>query len=176
MRLSLLTSVLVALFLAAGCGGDEESSSQAWVNDFCSAAADWRTSLEDTVSQFQSPTDLSADSVRGAIDDGLEATETFVDDVRALGRPETEAGQEAAAVVDSMTSEIQSTVDDLRSTFDSGGDSLPELVGKLSQASEQIDQMGQELQSSLDELEGLDGGQELTDELESNEDCDAARS
>ena len=162
MRLPLLTSLFVALVLAAGCGGEEESSSQAWVNDFCSAAADWRTSLEDTVSQFQSPTDLSADSVRGAIDDGLEATETFVDDVRALGRPETEAGQEAAAVVDSMTSDIQSIVDDLRANFESGGDSLPELVGKLSQASEQINQMGQELQGSLDELE-------------SNEDCAAAR-
>lgn len=166
--------LLVVLFLAAGCGGDDESSTQAWTNDFCSASADWRSSLEDIVGQFESPSDLDEDSIRGAIDDGLEATETFVDEVESLGPPETEAGQEAAGILDSMTSSIQTTADDLRSTFE-GADSLQDLVAVAGQAASQIGQLEQELQSSLDELENLETG-ELGDELQSNEDCDAARS
>jgi hypothetical protein len=164
----------VGLLLAAGCGGDDESSSEAWTNDFCSAAADWRSSLEGIVGQFQNPSDLDADSIQGAIDDGLEATETFVDDVESLGPPETEARQEAAGILDSMTSSIQTTADDLRTTFE-GADSLQDLVARAGQAASQIGQLEQELQSSLDQLENLDTG-ELGDELESNEDCDAARS
>jgi hypothetical protein len=109
------------------------------------------------------------------VDDGLEATEQFVDDVRSLGRPETEAGQQAADVVDSMADEVESTADDLRETFDSGGDSLPEMISKLSAAGTQIVQMGQDVQASLTELQDLDGGGELRSEVEANSDCDAAR-
>jgi methyl-accepting chemotaxis protein len=174
MRRFLTPTLLVALFLAAGCGGEEESSSKAWANDFCSAAADWRSSLEEIVSQFQNPSDLNADSIQGALDDGLEATETFVDDVDSLGPPETEARQEAASILDSMTSSIRTTADELRSTLE-GADSLQDLVGQAGQAASQIGQLEQELQSSLDQLENLDTG-ELKGELESNDDCDTARS
>jgi uncharacterized phage infection (PIP) family protein YhgE len=169
------TALVAASVLAAGCGGDDESASEEWVSGLCSAAADWRASLEGTVNQFQNPSDLTAESLRSAVDDGLDATETFVDEVRSLGRPETEAGQEAAQIVDSMATDVQSTADDLRETFDSGGDSLTELISKLSAASTQITQMGQDLQSSLDEIRSLEGGDELRDEIDSNEDCDAAR-
>ena len=174
MRRLLAPILLLALVLAAGCGGEEESSSEAWTNDFCSTAADWRSSLEDIVGQFQNPSDLNADSIQGAIDDGLEATETFVDDVESLGPPETEARQEAAGILDSMTSSIKTTADELRSTFE-GADSLQDIVAQAGQAASQIGQLEQELQSSLDQLENLDTG-ELKDELESNDDCDAARS
>lgn len=174
MRQVALICAVGLLLLAAGCGGEDESSTEAWSNDFCSASADWRSSLEDIVSQFQSPSDLDADSIQGAIDDGLEATESFVDEVESLGAPETEAGQEVAGILDSMTSSIQTTADDLRSTFE-GADSLQDLVARAGEAASQIGQLEQELQSSLDEIENLNTG-ELRDELESNEDCDAARS
>jgi hypothetical protein len=169
------TTVVCVLVLAAGCGGDDESASEEWVSGLCSAAADWRSSLEETVGQFQNPSDLTAESLRSAVDDGLEATESFVDDVRSLGAPETEAGQEASQIVDSMATEVQSTADDLRQTFDTGDDSLTDLISKLSAASTQITQMGQDLQTSLAELQSLEGGEELRDELDANEDCDEVR-
>lgn len=173
-----LLVLAVALVPAAGCGGDdddggEESSSQAWVDDFCSAAADWRTSLEDVVSGV-SPSDLSAEGIQDAIDEGLDSTESFLDDVRGLGRPDTEAGQQVEEIVDSMADSVQSAVDDLRSEFE-GVDSLPDLIAKVPQATSQLDGLEQELQGSLDELESVDTG-ELQQELESNEDCAAARS
>ena len=45
----------------------------------------------------------------------------------------------------------------------------------MPQATAQLDSLQQELQSSLDELESVDAG-ELKSELESNEDCAAAKS
>ena len=75
-----LICVIGLLLLAAGCGGDDESSTQAWADDFCSAAADWRSSIDGIVGEFQSPSDLSADTVQEAVDEGLDATQTFLDD------------------------------------------------------------------------------------------------
>lgn len=172
MSRALLICVVGLLVLAGGCGGDEdESAGEAWAGDFCSAAGDWRATLDEIVGQFQSPSDLSADSVRGAVDDGLDATQTFLDELDSLGSPETEGGQEAAEIVDSMKSTIQTTADDLRGEFESDTDSLPELLAKLGQASGDLEQMVQELQGSLQQLETL----ELGDALETNEDCEAAQ-
>jgi hypothetical protein len=178
VKRALAGSVLlaIALALAAGCGGgddEEQSSSQAWVNDFCSAAADWRSSLEDVV-QGLSPSDLSEDGIRNAVDQGVNVTESFLDDVRGLGAPDTEAGQQAKDIVDSMAASVQSTVDDLQGMVADSG-SLQDLIAKIPQASSELGQLQQDLQSSLDDLENLDTG-ELRDELESNDDCTAARS
>ncbi len=171
---AILICIVGSLALAAGCGGDEESASESWTNGFCSAAAEWRTSLEGIVGQFQSPSDLNADSIQGAIDEGLEATDSFLNEVDELGAPETEAREEAAAIVDSMTSSISTTADELGATFE-GSDSLQDLIAQAGQAASQIGQLEQELQSSLTQLEDLDTG-ELSAELQSNEDCAAARS
>jgi hypothetical protein len=176
MRLALIP-ILAALVLAAGCGGggddESESPAQAWSDDFCSAAADWRASLDDVISGL-SPSDLSEDGIRGAVDEGLDATESFLADVRGLGAPDTEAGQEVEAIVDDMAASVQSTVDDLRASVDEA-ESLPDLLGTVTEAGAQIGGLENELQSSLDELESVDTG-ELREELEANGDCDAARS
>ncbi len=177
MRLALLPVLVAALLVAAACGGGDEGepTSEAFAEDFCSAAADWRAKLEAVVSGIASPSSLSADGIRDAVDDGLEATETFIDEVEELEAPETEAGQEVEAIVDSMAGSVQSTVDELRSEFDDGSDSVQDLLGKVAQAGTQIGQLQQDLQSSIAELENVDTG-ELRSELESNEDCAAARS
>ena len=163
------------VLFAGGCGGEEESASEAWAGDFCSAAADWRSSIDEAIAQVGDPAaDPSFDSLRGAIDDGLAATETFVEDVRALGPPETEAGQEAAGIVDSMTSDLESDVDQLRSALETETQSVPELLEKAGQATSLVGQMAQQLQGSVQELEGLEPADELQTALEENEDCDAA--
>lgn len=176
MKRAFLTGLVAVLIVAAGCGGgdDEQSPQEAWAGDFCSAAADWRGQLEDIVGQFQSPADLTADSIRAAVDEGVEATRTFVDDIRGLGPPETEASQEAGQILDAVTSDLESTADDLSSTFDSSGDSLQELLGQVAQAGSQLSALTTELQSSLTQLEDLQGGQ-LRDAIESNSDCQTAR-
>jgi hypothetical protein len=98
-----------------------------------------------------------------------------VEDVRGLGAPDTEAGQQVASIVDDMSSTIESTAGDVRSTLDASGDSLPALLASLASLSGQLQEMGQQLQGSLGELEDVEGG-ELKDALESNDDCSAARS
>ena len=180
MRLAVLPLLLVALVLAAGCGGDDddggsgEASPQAWADDFCSAAADWRTTLEDIVNGFDSPSDLNADSIEDAVDEGLDATESFLDDVRGLEAPDTEAGEQVQGIVADMASSVESTADDLGEALGDSS-SLQDLFAAAPQVVASVEGLEQELQSSLAELESVDSG-ELRGELESNEDCAAAQS
>jgi hypothetical protein len=178
VKLLVSTALLaLALILAAGCGGDDDddqTSSQAWADDFCSAAADWRSSLDDIISGFGSPSDLNEDAIRDAVDEGLDTTEQFLEDVKGLGTPDTEAGQEVKGIVDDMSASVQTTVDDLRDTLGDSS-SLQDLLVAAPQAAAQLGDLEQELQTSLDELENVDTG-EFKSELESNEDCAAAQS
>lgn len=178
VKLLVSTALLaLALVLAAGCGGDDDddqTSSQAWADDFCSAAADWRSSLDDIISGFGSPSDLNEDAIRDAVDEGLDTTEQFLEDVKGLGTPDTEAGQEVKGIVDDMSASVQTTVDDLRDTLGDSS-SLQDLLVAAPQAAAQLGDLEQELQTSLDELENVDTG-EFKSELESNEDCAAAQS
>jgi hypothetical protein len=172
---AILTVLAAGVLVVAGCGGEEESASEAWAGDFCSAAAVWRSSIDEAIAQVGDPADLSFNSLRGAIDDGLAATETFIDDVRALGPPETEAGQEAAGIIDSMADDLDADVDELRSALETETESAPELLEKAGQASTLIGEMAEQLQGSVQELEGLEPADELRSALEENEDCEAAR-
>lgn len=181
MRLAVLPLLLVALVLAAGCGGDDDddealgdASPQVWADDFCSAAADWRTTLEDIVNGFDSPSDLNADSIEDAVDEGLDATESFLDDVRGLEAPDTEAGEQVQGIVADMASSVESTADDLGEALGDSS-SLQDLFAAAPQVVASVEGLEQELQSSLAELESVDSG-ELRGELESNEDCAAAQS
>jgi hypothetical protein len=181
MRLAVLPFLLVSLVLAAGCGGDDDggggsddASPQAWADDFCSAAADWRTTLEEIVSGFDSPSDLNAESIEDAVDAGLDATESFVDDVRGLGAPDTEGGEQVRGIVDDMASSVESTADDLGAALGDSS-SLQDLIAAVPVVVASVEGLQQALQSSLDELESVDTG-ELRGALDSNEDCAAARS
>lgn len=161
--------------LAAGCGGEGESASEAWAGDVCSAAADWRTALDEAAAAFSNPEELSAESVRAAVDDGLEATATFVEELRAAGPPETEAGAEAGAVVESLSDGLEADVEELRAALGDESGSLSELLQQASGVAALAAEMVQEVESSLLQLEELEPAQELADAIEANEDCDEAR-
>lgn len=175
MRRTFLPALVVTLALAAGCGGEDEPAGEAWAGDVCSAAADWRAALEEAAEELSNPEELSVESVRAAVDDGLEATETFVERLRAAGPPETEGGAEADAVVESLSDQLEAEVEELRTALAGETGSLPELLQQASEVAALAAEMAQEVQSSLQQLEELQPGQELADAIEANEDCDEAR-
>jgi ABC-type glycerol-3-phosphate transport system substrate-binding protein len=97
-RISGLLAVgVTAVALAAGCGGDDDSGSSAttdWANGVCEAISTWGDSVESTGESLRSGA-TNADDLREAVDEFEQATQTFVDDLRKLGKPDTEAGDKA---------------------------------------------------------------------------------
>ena len=172
---ALLAVVAALALVAAGCGGDDEAASDdsavEWADAFCSAVVTWTNDLQAIGDMFDDPSSLSIDSLRDAGDDVTAATDRFVEDVRALGRPETEAGEE----VESSVEALADTVDAERAKIEEaleGSDGVTEALGAASTISASIAAMATAFQETFAEIDQADGSNELESAFEEADSCD----
>ena len=101
--------------IAAGCGGSSDSTStdasptSEWADGLCSAINTWTASISSIGDTIKSG-DISKDSLTSAVDDAKSATETLTSDLEGLGKPDTEAGQEAKDSIDKLSTDLQAEV------------------------------------------------------------------
>ena len=112
-----------AALLAADCGGSNDSGDSStdasptaeWADGLCSAISTWTTSISSIVDPIKSG-DISEGSLTTAVDDARSATETLTSDLEELGKPDTEAGQEAKDTVDKLSTDLNAK-GELQSAF-----------------------------------------------------------
>jgi hypothetical protein len=170
-RLIVVGLLAVAL---AGCGGDDDgggSSATEWAGGLCTAITDWTQSVETTSDSLRSG-NLTEASLKEAAEDFKSATEQFVDDVRGLGTPDTEAGEQAKEEIDKLADSVDENVAKIDEAVDGGGG----LAATVSAVTAALSAMGQQLASTFTALEGLDAGGELEDAFRDAESCDELQS
>src|SRR5688572_16676197 len=100
MRRTGILLVVSALLLAAGCGGADESSAEAWADDVCGSLNGW---FLDVDAALEGLTDEGLQLDGADVDEAVEAvgdaTDELGNDLDELEPPETESGQEAEEVV-----------------------------------------------------------------------------
>jgi uncharacterized phage infection (PIP) family protein YhgE len=174
LRAALKVAVVAAFALAAGCGGgDDASATEQWASSACSAVNTWTSSIEsigDTLKE-----DPTKEGVDKAYDDLMSSTQTLVDDLKGLGRPETEAGQEAEAAINALADDFDQSLEEMKTAIDdaSGASSV---LSAISVVSANLATMGDDVSSTVDMLEQLEGGQELKDAFDKAESCADLRS
>lgn len=171
MQLALLIPVVVGMLLAAGCGGDdgtEASGTTDWANGVCTAVTTWTESLRSAASSVTA--DPSRDSLESAVDDVESATETLTEDLRGLGRPDTEAGEEAQQTVEQLSDDLNDDVQEIETAVDdvSGASDIPSAVSTISAT---LMSMGNQISSAFDELEQVDDTGELRNAFEQADAC-----
>jgi hypothetical protein len=177
MRFAALAAAAISvavLTLAAACGGDSDSSGEAaaedWAGDVCSAITTWRSSLADVAQTLQQG-GITQESANDAVDEARDATNTFVDDLRGLGRPDTESGQEAQQTLDNLADDLE----DGRKQVDDaveGADTLQDLLAAVPTITQALTTMTGDVSDSFSTLQGLDPGGELEDAFQQSESCD----
>ena len=100
-RTSPLVLLLVVLVAGCGGGGSSGSSTTDWANGFCSAITSWTTSIQTAGKSLQGG-NVSEESLKSAANDINGATSTFADDLKSLGKPDTDSGQQAKESVDQL--------------------------------------------------------------------------
>jgi hypothetical protein len=79
--------VAAALSLSAvGCGSKDQPSTAEWVDGVCAAMVTWTGSVKSSAQSIQGG-NLSEGSLKGAVDDVKEATDTLESDLKDLGGP-----------------------------------------------------------------------------------------
>lgn len=175
-RLIVVSAVVVAAILAAGCGGssDSDSSSDAspaseWASGLCSAITTW-TSAISSIGDSVRGGDLSMDTLTTVVDDARAATETFTSDLEALGKPDTEAGQQAKESIDQLSSAVKDEVATIEESLDeaSGVAGILKAVPAVTAA---LAKMGTEVSSTISDLESLDAKGEFESAFEDSSSC-----
>lgn len=167
--------LLLAATVLTGCGGGDSSSSGStstseWADGLCSSIVDWTDSVSSAATSLKGD-NLSEDSVKGAVDDVGDATDTFVDDVKDLGTPDTEAGQKAKASLDKLANNLDKELAEIRSAANYYTIGVSGAVSALTTISENFSMMGQQISSTFRELEQLDAQGELADAFEQSDSC-----
>jgi methyl-accepting chemotaxis protein len=175
----LLVPALATIVLAAGCGGDgnggdESTSPTEWADGLCSSITTWTDSLQSTTDSLRSG-NLTEDSLRSAADDVKSSTETFVDDVKGLGKPDTESGQQAEDLVDGLGDDLDEGAQKIESTIEGVSDPSG-ILNAVSVVSGTIQTMSQQVSSTLQQLRQLDPAGDLAQGFQEAESCDVIQS
>jgi DNA-binding FrmR family transcriptional regulator len=175
-RAALAALVLaVAVGLASGCGGSDDggadtSATTEWAGDLCSAITTWTQSLTDSVDSLGAGS-VTRDSLQGVVDDASGATQSFMDELEALGRPDTAAGEQAEETVaqlrDELSEQVQAIEDALEGVSGAGG-----VLTAVSAVSGALAEMGRQLSAAFGDLQQLDAQGELEDAFREAPSCD----
>jgi hypothetical protein len=162
--------VVALALLAAGCGSDKSSepdSTTDWANSLCSAITTYRTSVTDAVNSFKD--NVSKEGLDDAANKVKDATESFLDETKSLGKPNTDAGDQARATLDTLSDQLNSDLDTVKAADGTGlVQSLSTVTGALATAQTQI-------QTAFNQLKGLDAQGELSDAFEQASACESLR-
>lgn len=177
MRKALAVVALTLLVgIAASCGGDDEAEDNptaAWAGGFCTAVSSWQDELESIASRFSDASDLSQEGIQSAADDARSATDQLVDDLRELGRPETDSGDEVQSAVDGLSTTVESEAAKIEETAD-GVSGLTDVPGAITTISTSVSTMLAALSDTLTTIRGpdVDVEGELEAAFEDSPECD----
>jgi hypothetical protein len=177
-RLVVLGAAVGALALvAAGCGGDDESSGSGatepatWAAGFCQAVEQLGKSVSEAGAGLAGDGLPSRDELVEAIDSAAAAVDQFKDDVSALGAPDVPSGEEIKSSLETASDDARQAFDDAKADVDDEIDSATDVAaaaGAIAQATQQALAAIGEATSGLQELDA-DGT--LRAELEDAAEC-----
>ena len=182
-----LTFALAACFasfvlFAAGCGGDDESSSQTsieastgastgeWAESFCSALRTWKDDLEEAAEPLTDLSSLSEESLQQAADDAKTATETLSDSLNGLGRPDISSGEQVRSSVQDLARDVENGADEIETAVE-GVASVADIPSAIDTITTTVTDMGTEVDGAVQTLEDADPSGELVSAFADADSC-----
>jgi hypothetical protein len=169
--------ILMSAFSLSGCGGDDGSdttSPSEWADTLCTDLSQWKSSVTSIAASFGGG-NLSQQQVQNAANDFADATETLVGDLQDLGRPETEAGQQAQDEVNRLADELQTGIGEVERAA-AGSSSAADARQAVSAISATVMTLSNQVSSSVMSVEQLDPQGELQTAVEQSDACNDLRS
>jgi hypothetical protein len=170
MRRASLVAACCLAVLAAGCGGDD-SSAEAWADDFCTAVDDWRERVQDAAAELAEPTTLSEEQLDESIREAVAASDDLLADLGELGLPELEAPDEIEQELDHLESVLRERAGNARAGIDQPASSVSEALARLAALSRELAAAAETIELTIEKLRALDPAGELKQALESSDAC-----
>jgi Flp pilus assembly pilin Flp len=165
-----LVPAVVAVVLASGCGGSSDKTSATdWANNLCSAITTWSDSVKSSANSLKGG-NLSESGLKSASTDIKDASNKLVDDLKGLGKPDTEAGQQAKDAVDKLSSQVDNDVQEMQSAVDKVS-GVSGVLAAVSSVSATLSTMATQISSAASTLEQTDTKGELQQAFKDASSC-----
>ncbi|MBA3384497.1 MAG: hypothetical protein H0T20_07575 [Actinobacteria bacterium] len=174
MRRAVLIAAFCLAVLAAGCGGDD-SSAEAWADDFCTAVEDWRERVQDAAGQLAEPATLSEEQLDDSIRQAVAASDDLLADLGELDVPDVEARDEIEQELDHLESVLRERAANARAGIDQPAGSVSEALARLAALSRELSAAAASIELTIEKLRGFDPAGELKQTLESSDACASLR-
>jgi hypothetical protein len=169
-RILLVSLIVSAALLVAGCGGSSSNTKSAddWASGLCTALTTWTNSVKTAGNSLKG--NVSKDSLKSATDDIKSATDTLAGDLKDLGKPDTKSGQDAKNAIDELSSEIKGDVNDMESAVnDASG--VQGAITAASSVGTTLTKMGNQITATASKLDQADPAGELKKAFQNSSDC-----
>jgi hypothetical protein len=159
---------IVAIVIAAVAmrlSDDGPPSTQEWADEVCTSLSDWRDSITSLADVGGEP--LTADSLRDRLSEAEDATSELVAQLRDLGAPDLESGDELKEELDDATAELESSFDALQESAEQAADApAGEFLGELAELASDFAALQTAIGQTVTTLENADVAEESKAELE----------
>ena len=99
---------------------DDPETTTGWAGSVCSSLTDWRSSIASLADPGDEP--LTAETLRDRLDQADDATSDLVDELRDLGPPDLDAGDEVQQALDSAAAGLAASYEDVQSSAEEAAD------------------------------------------------------
>jgi hypothetical protein len=174
MRRAVLVAAFCLAVLAAACGGDD-SSAEAWADDFCTAVEDWRERVQDAAGRLAEQETFSEEELDDAIHEAVAAYDDFLADLGELGPPDVQARDGIEQELDHLESVLRERAANARAGIDQPAGSLSEALGRLAALARELAASAATIEETIANLRQRDPAGELQEALESSDACASLR-
>jgi gas vesicle protein len=159
--------VLAAVIMRVTDDDGGSVSAEEWAGSVCTSLGTWKTSIE-SLADVSSGT-LNAETLQQKIDDAEDATSTLVTDLKDLGSPDLESGDELQQTLSSSADGIQSSIDALKAGAQQAADatSPQAFLQALAALAPQFQALLEQVSTTLGELQDANVAGDAQDELRS---------
>jgi hypothetical protein len=166
-------AVAAIAVLGAGCGSsDSGSATEAWANDLCTSLQTWTEAVQAAGTTLQDTSSLSPESIGGALEGVIDATSTLADDVKGLGPPDVESGEQAQETVTELADTLQTDAATLQDALDEAGDAgITGLLEQISTITQTFGSMASAVGQAFSDLQELDVQGELESAFTDADSC-----
>jgi hypothetical protein len=126
---------IVVAAVAMRLSDDGPPTTSEWADSVCSSLVDYRESISSLADVSGEP--LTADTLRDRLGDAEDATSALVSELRDLGQPDLDAGDDVEQQLDESVGELESSFELLKESAEDAADApagefLQELAGLAS--------------------------------------------
>lgn len=157
---------LAALLMRLTADDNAQPSTAEWADSVCTDLAAWRssiTSLADTGGGTITP-----ESLENKLDEAQGATQTLVSELKHLGPPDLDAGDQLKQQLDSATNELESSFDTLKEGAQDAAAARDraDFIQALEALAPEFQALLDAISTTVDDLRNTDVGEDAKAELQ----------